>query len=471
MALWASMFFLMMMRSLKNLLQNGPLKKLFKNTGLLASGDFVSALLGVLTFSVSARALGTEKLGILILIDAYVRIVDKLINFQSWQFMIKYGSDALERGDSEGFKGLVKLGTLVDIFTALLGCAVSIGLAAWVGKWQNWPPEIIRFAVIYSLIVAFDVAGVPTGILRIFDKFKLFSVQKSICASIKFIGALWAWIAGYGLQGFVWVWMATEIFDYLSLTVMGWIEMHRRGYPAFWKAPLHGLRKRYPGIWGFLISTNLTGSVKVGFREFDILIVGKFLSLTDVSLYKLAKKLCASLDRLTNPLFQSLYPELAKLWAQRDFKNFRGTVRHMTYIMSGLSLAMWVFFIFFGHQVILLMAGREFIDSYSVTVWYLLANGIAIGTLPLSPMILAMGRANLNFWIQFIPTLIYFPVLFWMIVTWNLNGAGYAYIIYHGLRALLQYWVIRRHLLPSLTVSAPPLPSASTVENLEETII
>ena len=72
-----------MLSFFKNTFASGTFKRLFKNTGVLISGDTVSAVLGVLTFAITARALGTEKLGMLVLIDAYVRIVDKLVNFQS----------------------------------------------------------------------------------------------------------------------------------------------------------------------------------------------------------------------------------------------------------------------------------------------------------------------------------------------------------------------------------------------------
>lgn len=452
-------------RSITDSFAKGPFRRLFKNTGLLISGDTVSAVLGVLTFVVTARALGTEMLGILILIDTYVRIVDKLMNFQSWQFMIKYGADALGNKDAGGFKALVKLGTLVDGFTALLGCGVSLALAGIVGKWQQWPTDMVQFALIYSAIIVFDVAGVPTGILRIFDQFKLFSIQKSVCASVKFLGVLLAWQSGYGFKGFLWVWMITEIVDYVSLTVMAWMEMHRRGYTRVWAEPLKGITQRYPGIWNFLISTNLTGSVKVGFREFDILIVGRLLGLTDVSLYKLAKKLCAFLDRATNPLYQSLYPELTRVWSQRDYTSFKHVVKQMVYVMGGLSLVTWVIFIFWGKWIIAITTGREFVNAYAVTVWYLLANGIAITALPLSPMILAMGRANLSFWIQFLPTLVYFPVLYWMITVWHLEGAGYAYIVYHGLRVVLQYFIVKKLVKEISQKKAPPTGlAAQTVE-------
>ncbi len=417
---------------------NPVFRRLFKNTGLLLSGDTVSAILGVLTFAVSARALGTEVLGMLVLIDAYVRIIDRLVNFQSWQFMIKYGSEALERADASGFKALIKFGVLVDGTTALAGCLIAVLLVPLIAAWQSWTPEMTDLARLYSLIIAFNIAGVPTGILRIFDRFQLFSVQKSFCASIKFLGAAGAWAAGAGLKGFVWAWMVTEIFDYLSLTFMAWRELKRRGYHGIWKEPLRGIRVRYPGLWRFLTSTNLTGSVKVGFREFDILIVGWLLTLTDVSLYKLAKKLCASLDRLTNPLYQSLYPELAKSWARREIENFKKIVRHMVFLMGGLSLAVWVLFLVMGRPVIEVMAGREFLDAYFMTVIFLLGNGVAITTLPLAPMILAMGRAGLGFMIQFIPVLIYFPVLYAMILAWGLAGAGYAFLVYQALRVFLQ---------------------------------
>ena len=204
---------------------------------------------------------------------------------------------------------------------------------------------------------------------------------------------------------------------------------------------------------------------KVGFREFDILIVGKLLGFADVSLYKLAKKFCAALDRLTNPLFQSLYPELTKLWAKKDFKDFRFVVKRMTYLMGGLSLITWIVFVIWGRGIIFITTGREFIPAYPVTVWYMLANAIAVTSLPLAPMILAMGQAQLSFWIQFLPTLIYFPVLFWMLSAWGLSGAGYAYIVFHGLRVTLQYG-FAKHLLKKTPRGSPsPLELIDLPEN------
>src|SRR5512140_3399038 len=124
-----------MIAFLKNTFASGTFKKRFKNTGFLIGGDTVSSVLGVLTFAITARALGAEKLGMLVLIDAYVRIVDKLVNFQSWQFMIKYGSDTLATKNSSGFKALVKLGTIVDACTAVIGCAISVALAGLLARW------------------------------------------------------------------------------------------------------------------------------------------------------------------------------------------------------------------------------------------------------------------------------------------------------------------------------------------------
>ena len=431
-----------MIKNIREIFQSGPYQRMFKNTGLLVSGDTVSAVLGVLTFAVSARALGTQMLGMLVLIDAYVHMIDKLMNFQSWQFMIKFGSDALENKDKNGFKALVKFGTLVDGCTALLGTVVCIVLTGAIAKWQNWNSQMIPLTIIYSSAIMSNVSGVPTGVLRIFDQFKLFSVQKSLCATIKFVGAIIGWRLGYGLTGFLWTWLITELFDDFSLIWMGWRELHKQGYHGIWAEPLKGMRKKFPGLWNFMISTNLTGSVKVGFREFDILVVGKLLTLTDVSLYKLAKKLCASLDRLTNPLYQSLFPELTKAWAKRDYKTFKHLVFHMIVIMGVLAAGTWIGFFFFGNPIIRLTAGMPFMGAYWVTVWYLLANCIAITALPLSPMMLAMGKANLSFWIQFVPSLIYFPLLFWMINAWGLVGAGYAYVAYHGIRVFWQWFVI-----------------------------
>lgn len=60
------------------------------------------------------------------LIHSYVTVVDIIINFQSWPAIIKYGADALVQKRSDDLEDLIKFGTLLEAFSALLGTAVAM---------------------------------------------------------------------------------------------------------------------------------------------------------------------------------------------------------------------------------------------------------------------------------------------------------------------------------------------------------
>ena len=65
-------------------------KKIFKNAGILASGDVLSALIGMICFSILAKSLTVEYVGVFAVISVYVKFVNQFINFQSWQAVIKF---------------------------------------------------------------------------------------------------------------------------------------------------------------------------------------------------------------------------------------------------------------------------------------------------------------------------------------------------------------------------------------------
>ena len=78
-------------------LNDAPLATRLVNIGHLMSGNLIGAVVGVVGFVVTARALGPADYGVLALTYSYVRIVGTLVGFQSWQPLIKYGAQS-DRG-------------------------------------------------------------------------------------------------------------------------------------------------------------------------------------------------------------------------------------------------------------------------------------------------------------------------------------------------------------------------------------
>ena len=81
----------------------------------------------------------------------------------------------------------IKIGTILDVSTAILGGIIAILIAPTLGKIFNWSNELIICSQIFSITIFSHFSGTPTAILRILNKFNLVAIQKFITAAVKLI--------------------------------------------------------------------------------------------------------------------------------------------------------------------------------------------------------------------------------------------------------------------------------------------
>lgn len=416
---------------LYNWFKDDAFRILFKNAGTLLSGNIIAWIIGLITFALTARILGPAQFGTFVLITTYITIIDKLINFQSWQALIHYGADALEREDAEDFKAIIKFTAIIDIFTAVLGTIVAILLSWQVGQWLGWESETVLMAKIYSLVILFNISGSPTGLIRLFNRFGLFAVQQIVTALLKLIGIVFIFFIGGSFWFVLILWIMTTIVGQLLLLGLGWRELFMQGYHDVLKVPLYGVSKRHSGIWAFILSTNLNGSIRMASRELDTMIIGGIVGAEGAGLYKIAKQIAAIPAMISDPLYQAIYPDLSKLWARGDITKFKQLILRSGLVAGGGASIMWLGFILFGSFFIQIVFGEEYFAALPILILYMLAMVIAIYGFPLQPAMLAMGRPKTTFWVHLLSTIFYFPLLFIFLEHVGLIGAGIAYVCYY----------------------------------------
>lgn len=419
---------------------------LFKNAGTLLSGNMVAWILGLGTFAITARILGPTEFGILVLITTYVTIVDKLLNFQSWQALIKYGAEALERKSNDDFKSIVKFCTLLDVATAILGTIVAVVAVSWVGQWLAWESETVLMATFYSFVILFNISGTPTGVLRLFNRFRLFAVQNIITATIKFVGVVILLFIGAGLWSVLLLWMVTTIIGQLLLLGLGWRELHIQGFEGTYKAPIRDISTQHSGVLGFILTTNLNSSIRTTSRELDTMIVGGIVGIEGAGLFKIAKQIAAIPAMVSDPLYQAIYPDLSRLWVRESIKEFKQLILRSGLVAGGGATIIWLGVILFGSFFIQIIFGVEYVAAQPVLVWYMLAMVIAIYGFPLQPAMLSMGRPKTTFWVHLLSTIAYFPLLFIFIEWMGLVGAGVAYVCYYLLWTFIMIELERKFL-------------------------
>lgn len=420
-----------MVRLPKLFLSEDLIARLYKNAGILLLGNVGAAIIGFASLAVTARALGASGLGTLVLVTTYVLVIDRLINFQTWQALIKYGAEALNSERAQDFKSLLKFGYVLDIGAAIAGSLIAASAAWFFGGWYGWDSDTLTIATVYSLTILSHISGVPIAVLRLFDRFKLLSIITFSVSLFKLIGVAAASLVTSEIWAFLIVWGLTDLIGNLMLLGLSQRELKIQGYVKIRQASLQNTFARFPGLWSFVISTNLNGSIRLASKEADVFFVGILLTPAAVGLYKVAKQIANVLVMLLDPLYQAIYPALTKLNAAGDY---RAMLKMSMRAAAGASIFGAVAFALLAiisESLLFHAFGQEFIDAKNVLLWYGLAVLIAVASFPVSPLIMATGSPNVLLLTLLVSTTIYFSVLPWLIAAHGQSGAGIAYVVFY----------------------------------------
>jgi O-antigen/teichoic acid export membrane protein len=424
--------------------QDKIFRKLFKNASILFSGNVITALLGLISMALTGRALGPEKVGALFLIQTYVLIINALVNFEAWQGLIKYGTEALEKKRTDDFKALMKFGFLLDFGSAVAGTAISIGAIYWVSQWFLWEEEIVRMVYVYSFFILFYIHGTPTAILRLFNKFKFFAIQSILAAVLKLVGVITVFLMEGGLWSFLLVWLVSDVVGYLLVLLVAWQELFKQGYGNVFTASLRNISRKFKGIWKFMWVTNFTKSAQMVGKDIDVLMVGAFAGLEATGIYKIAKYFAKAMAQVVEPLDHSIYPDLAQLWVEGAVDKFRSVVLRVGAITGAVGISAWLGMVVVGNTFIDLTVGIEFRGAYLPLIIYMAPFVLFMLGVAFRSALLSMGYAGKILQINLVAYLLYFIGLPFLLQYMSILGAALAQVIFHSAWFILMWLSIKR---------------------------
>jgi O-antigen/teichoic acid export membrane protein len=411
------------------LLNDVTVRRILQNSSLILGANGIASLLNFITAALAARGLGVEAFGMLALVTAYHATVSSIVSFQAWQAIIKYGNDALKDMQQDTLKQLYKFGFLLDSTSALLGFMIALlGIGPTV-RWLGWDHSLSPLLFVYAFLLLFNISGTPIGILRLYQRFDLLSRITVLDAVVKFVGVGLCLLTNQDIVGFVVAYLVTGIIGNILRVVTVLHVLRQQQLLSFLSAPIRVTS--FPGIWEFVWTTNLHSTIKLLSREVDIFIVAAFTSPAMVGYYKIAKQFSRIFITFLDPLGQTLYPELAKLWAHNDKAQFRRLVR-----LSGLSagigaLLLWLGLLIVGRWLIPFLFGSEYAPAYAATIAYCFAWTFGFWGFAYTHSAMAQGQPRIPLWGNIVATVVYIAVLPFLVQTWDIIGAGVAFTIYY----------------------------------------
>jgi O-antigen/teichoic acid export membrane protein len=423
----------MMNFKLSNYLKDSALKSVLKNTTTILSGNILANIFGLLSFSLFTKSQGAVLFGNYVLFLSFIEIIDRIFNFQTWQAFIKFAHDFSVKNQKNNILMLLKYSFFVDFFSLIFATTVSVLLSPFVLKFYNISDSYLNLLILLSLTILFRTAEITTGVLRYYDRFNIQSRIAVYSASTKLgLFILIAFLCPkfeYFIYATILSQLITTILKiYFTRTVL---REDNVSFKDIYVIKIDYDLIRELKILSFVIYNNFDVTIRMVSRQLDTILVGKFFGSELVGVYKVVKEISNLITKLTDPIYQTLYPEFAKMLSNKKYGEAKSIAFKISYISALFGILFYILFIIFGKWSIGIAFGEEFIKAYIPTLIYFIAIFIAIITMTLYPLQHAFGFAKSAFKNQLFSTLLYLPFLFIFTYHFSLTGAAISYILYY----------------------------------------
>lgn len=419
-------------------LLGGSLRQRFvRNLTHLAGGKAVSAGLGLVSLALMARILGPSALGIVAIIESYCRLIDQLLRVETWQAVIRYGTQSLVDGDHGRLARLVKLCIVIDAIGAILVAtvaSVAVPIAAGLFGWNSEAQDLAR---LYAISLLFGVSSTPVGVLRLFGRFAQMAWIDPVLALARVTGLIVILFLGGSLRWVIFLLVALVVAERVAMMCLARRATRAAGLTDIVGARICGWRREFPDIATFLLATNGAVLLRKATQESDTLTVGYLIGPTGAGLYQFARRTMQTVAKTAQMLQQLVAPDLARMWAQGAFERFARIVRRIELATLGGMVVAIGGLIVGGPTLIRVIGGSGFAGAYLPMIAYAVAIALFLGGTTMRSALTVSGHAAAVLRASIIATLAYLVVLVPSISVLGVTGASVAQIVFSATALLM----------------------------------
>ncbi len=407
-----------------------------KNILHLVSGSSGNAILMLISTTIAARTLGPAAYGVLALVLTVGRLSERLLRFESWQPLIRFAASEDIAGDKKKMSELYLYGLFLDIGTALLAAVLTMIVGYALMAVIGLKPEHMPLLAIYAVAIAINIRGVPTAALRFDGQFRTLAYVQMLSSLLRLALAGAGLFLGFSLLEFVIIWTVCQALDSLLFLWLGLRVIRKQGIPSPFRANPFGLKQKFPGFMSFAWSTNISGTLRTMTQEADTLLVSAFAGTAWAGFYHIAKRIAKVAQQVGAMMQAVVYPDMARMWAQKDFTAFKSTIKRVQLVLGGVGVAFLAGFWLLGDWMMKVVFGPEFAQAYPLLVAQLLAVVLIMHAAPSRSALLAMNRPGFVLWVAIASTILFFLTAWITMPTYGALGANFAHIAFAALTAI-----------------------------------
>jgi len=375
--------------------RNSAVSRIFRNAGALVGGKGAAGLLSIAYLAMAARSLGPHDMGVLVLAHAYAMTIAGIARFQSWQAVIRFGTPMISDDKHDSFRRLLRFTARIDVLSAILGVALAIVAAPFAARWFGWSDDVLKLVYLYAVAVPFLMGATPTGVLRLFRKFKLLGLQMTVMPAVRFFGSLAAMLAGGGVEAFLGVWIVGAFANGASLWALGWRELIARRLAPRIVGKSDAAHD--PSWLPFMLKTNGVSTLDLVNESVPVLLVGGIAGSAPAGFFQLAQNVTNILAHPTNMLNHATFPELARIEAEQGRKKMVGVAVKAAAVATAVALPLIALFVLLRDEIAVLVGGEEFRAAGVIVGGMAAYQIIRIATVVFESAAVARGKAGAAF--------------------------------------------------------------------------
>lgn len=402
------------------------MRRVLGNFWLLLRGKGVAALMALAATTLTARILGPAEFGLVVLVQAYTLLVRGLLNFRSFEAVVRYGVPAHDAGDTKTLHRLIEVCRRVDFRASIVATILGVLAAPFVGLYMGMSQDNMVLLTLYSFVLLTTAIGTGSGILRLLDRFDILGRQMIIGPTIRFFGVLIAWWLNGSLKIFVLIWAIAYASENIYLSWRGFQEYYQRiGHPTEADEIESAKLDEFDGLRHFLWVNYWQSNMDLVPKQLAIMLTGFLLGPAEAGLLRLAREMSSMLSRPAVLIRQVVFADLTRSWHQGS--EAFNLIAYRTAMLAG---AFGLFFViivyFFGELILNLWVGKAYMAAAPVLTLMLLAATFDLTASPLRSAAYAIGDAVKVLHLYVASTLIYLVLFIALTAKLGLLGAGMA---------------------------------------------
>ncbi len=419
-------------------------RRVLNNFGVVLRGRGIAALFTLAATALMAHALPATEFGLVILLHTYVLAVRGVLNFRTYEAIVRFGVPLHENKDNEGLKHLFRKTTLIDMASALAATMAGVAAASTAGGFLHWDEQMTSMAGLYSLILLTTIINTPNGILRLYDRFDALSVFYTVGPSIRISGVLVAWYLNSGMEVFIAVWASAFVVENCWLMMRGHMERKKHIDGTIWKTGHETQLQDTTGEFRrFIMVVYWQTNIDLLPKHISVLLAGSLLGPAAAGMFRLARDFSSILTKPAMMLREVLFPDLTRILHTKAEGFYELGIRAVK--VAGAAGLVLVLLSIPAAAPILGVIGAEYTQAATLLTLMLIAATFELASSPLRAAAYAMGKVSQVLRIYLLSVSVYLGLFYLLTPALGLTGPGLAAITGSLLILLLMLPLVRKH--------------------------